>query len=253
MAFASPIAGSLLAALALLFTTPAAATEIDELIRHIDELWRGQTSHALMSMTVKTRRYERTMTLEGWSKGKEHSLTLVREPIKDRGIATLKVEANIWNYLPKIDRVTKVPSSMMSGSWMGSHFTNDDIVKESTYADDYDSVISFEGARDGRTIYEITSLPKPDAAVVWGKVMMVLDQASLAPTHALYYDEEGVLIRTMTFDQSKEIDGRLVPMRLTLQPEEKPTESTVVLYHGITFGVPLEESFFSLRNLKRRR
>ena len=173
--------------------------------------------------------------------------------IKDRGIATLKVEANIWNYLPKINRVTKVPSSMMSGSWMGSHFTNDDIVKESTYEDDYDSHISFEGAREGRAVYEMTSLPKPEAAVVWGKVVMTLDQATLAPLDALYFDEEGVLIRTMTFDQPREIDGRVVPMRLTLQPEEKPTESTAVVYHDITFGVPLEESFFSLRNLKRRR
>ena len=242
-----------LALSAMLTATAVPAMEIDELIRHIDRLWRGETSHATMSMTVKTRRYERTMTMEGWSRGKEHSLTLVREPIKDRGVATLKVEANIWNYLPKINRVTKVPSSMMSGSWMGSHFTNDDIVKESTYEDDYDSTISFEGERDGRAVYEITSLPKPDAAVVWGKVVMELDQTTLAPLNNLYYDEEGVLIRTMTFDQPREIDGRVVPLRLSLQPEEKPDESTAIVYHDITFGVPLEESFFSLRNLKRRR
>ena len=110
----------------------AQAMDVGELIRHIDRLWRGDTSHASMSMTVKTRRYERTMTMEAWSRGKDYSLVLIREPVKDRGIATLKVKDNIWNYLPKINRVTKVPSSMMSGSWMGSHFTNDDLVKEST-------------------------------------------------------------------------------------------------------------------------
>lgn len=239
--------------LALLFatSTSAMAIELDQLIRHIDQLWRGDTSRATMTMAVKTARYERTMTMEAWSRGKDYSLVIIREPIKDRGIATLKVEQNIWNYLPKINRVTKVPSSMMSGSWMGSHFTNDDLVKESTYQDDYDARISFEGERNGQLVYELTFIPKPDAAVVWGKVLMLIEQASLAPRQALYYDEEGVLIRTMTMDRIREIDGRQIPMRLSLQPEDKPGESTVVLYRDIRFDVPLETSFFSLQTLKR--
>jgi len=236
-----------------LVTLPVQAMEVSELIRHIDELWRGETSHANMSMTVKTRHYERTMTMDAWSKGKDYSLVVIREPIKDRGIATLKVKENIWNYLPKINRVTKVPSSMMSGSWMGSHFTNDDLVKESTFEDDYDSRITFEGERDGRAIYEMTSLPKPNAAVVWGKVVMFIDQKNLAPYKALYYDEEGILIRTLTFDELKQIDGRAIPMRMSLQPEDKPNESTVIVYHDIEFGVPLGDSFFSLQSLKQRR
>ncbi len=237
--------------LAVMF--PVQAMEVDELIRHIDKLWRGETSLATMSMTVNTRRYQRSMTMQAWSRGKDYSLVVIREPVKDRGIATLKVEENIWNYLPKINRVTRVPSSMMSGSWMGSHFTNDDLVKESTYEDDYDSSITFEGDRDGKAIYEITSIPKPDAAVVWGKVVMEIEQKSLAPYRALYYDEESILIRTMTFDQIQQINGRAVPMRMSLQPEDKPSESTVILYQSIEFGVPLEPSFFSLQNLKKRR
>jgi hypothetical protein len=245
--------GLLAGALLFIGSAPLQAMEVDELIRHIDRLWRGETSRANMSMTVKTRRYERTMTMEAWSRGKDYSLVLIREPVKDKGIATLKVEENIWNYLPKINRVTKVPSSMMSGSWMGSHFTNDDLVKESTFEDDYDSTITFEGERDGKAIYEMTAMPKPDAAVVWGKVVMLISQQSLAPFEARYYDEEGVLIRTMVFDQPQLIDGRTVPMRMSLQPEEKPDESTVIVYHDIVFGVELEPTFFSLQNLKRRR
>jgi len=237
----------------LLVSAPAMAVGVDELIQHIDRLWRGETSHATMSMTVKTRRYERSMTMEAWSRGKDYSLVVIREPVKDRGIATLKVTENIWNYLPKINRVTKVPSSMMSGSWMGSHFTNDDLVKESTFEDDFDSSVTFEGKRDGKMIYELTSIPKPDAAVVWGKVVMLVDQKTLSPHHALYYDEEGLLIRTMTFDQPQKIDARTVPMRLTLQPEDKPEESTVIVYKDIVFEVPLKDSFFSLQNLQRRR
>ena len=236
----------------MLLISPVQAMEVEQLIRHIDELWRGETSQAVMSMTVKTQRYERTMTMEAWSRGKDYSLLLIREPIKDKGIATLKVKENIWNYLPKINRVTKVPSSMMSGSWMGSHFTNDDLVKESTFEDDYRSVISFEGSRDGQAIYELTSTPNADAAVVWGKVVMEIDQKNLTPIRSRYYDEESVLVRTMRFDQLKKVGDRMVPMRMSLQPEDKPNESTVVIYHEIEFGVDLAESFFSLQNLQRR-
>ncbi len=239
--------------LLLIVSLPASAIELDELIRHIDELWRGDTSQATMTMTVKTRRYERSMTMEAWSRGKDYSLVVLKKPIKDKGIATLKVKENIWNYLPKINRVTKVPSSMMSGSWMGSHFTNDDLVKESTIEDDYISSISFEGKREGVAIYELTSIPKPDAAVVWGKVVMEIKQESLSPYRALYYDEEGLLVRTMSFDQGRKIGKRMVPMRMTLQPEDKPKESTVIVYKDIAFDIPLKDSFFSLQNLQRRR
>lgn len=241
--------GLLLAAVA----APVQATDVEQLIQHIDKLWRGETSQATMSMSVNTRRYERTMTMEAWSKGKDYSLVVIREPKKDAGVATLKVKENIWNYLPKINRVTKVPSSMMSGSWMGSHFTNDDLVKDSTFSDDYNSTITFEGLRGDKSIYEITSLPKPNAAVVWGKVVMTMQQENLVPLQALYYDEEGKLVRTMVFDQVEQVGDRAIPMRLSLQPEDKPEESTVVTYEDIRFGVDIGESFFSLQNLKRRR
>ena len=242
-----------LIALLLIVATPAQAITVDELVHHIDRLWHGETSHATMTMAVKTQRYQREMQLEAWSLGKDYSLVVIEKPIKDRGIATLKVEENIWNYLPKIDRVTKIPSSMMSGSWMGSHFTNDDLVRESYFADDYESTITFEGERDNRAIYELTAIPRPEAPVVWGRVVMEIDQDTLAPVSARYFDEAGSLVRTMTFDQVERIDERHVPLRLTLQPEDKPTESTVITYQDITFGVPIERSFFSLQNLERRR
>ena len=122
------------------------------LMRRVDEMWRGASSHALLTMTVKTRRYRRAMTMDSWSQGKEKSLVKILSPKKDRGITTLKVERNIWNYLPKINRITKIPSNMMMGSWMGSHFTNDDLVKESSFEDDYKSEISYKGMRDGKPV-----------------------------------------------------------------------------------------------------
>ena len=230
----------------------ASAVDLNELIRHIDTLWRGETSHADMSMTVKTARYQRSMSMEAWSRGTDYSLVVIREPVKDKGIATLKVQQNIWNYLPKINRVTKVPSSMMSGSWMGSHFTNDDLVHESSFSKDYTSTLSFQGARNGKQVYEVTAIPRPNAAVVWGKVVVVIEQGTLAPLQIRYFDEAGGLMRTMTLDQSRTINGRTVPMRMILQPQDKPGESTVITYRNIEFDVPLEASFFSLQRLRNQ-
>ncbi|MDH5302210.1 MAG: outer membrane lipoprotein-sorting protein [Gammaproteobacteria bacterium] len=243
----------LLAAGILFFTciSSVQAMEIEDLIRHMDKLWRGETSHALMSMQVTTKNYQRTMVMETWSRGMDHSLVVIKDPIKDRGVATLKVKENIWNYLPKIDRVAKVPSSMMSGSWMGSHFTNDDLVRESTFETDYDSTISYAGMRDGRLVYEIMSIPKENSAVVWGKIVMIMDQKTLAPLTSEYYDEEGELMRKMLFDKTRKINGFDVPMRMTLLPNDKPDESTIVEYQSIEFAVPLQENFFSLQNLKK--
>lgn len=242
----------------------------EELIKHIDDLWRGETSKANMTMTVKTNRYERTMTMDSWSRGTEYSLVLIREPIKDKNIATLKVKENIWNYLPKINRVTKVPSSMMAGSWMGSHFTNDDLVKDSSFENDYTSHISFQGERNGVQIYELSSIPNPDAPVVWGKVVNVIAQDKLIPIQTLYYGEpiqnnsnsndaketksvQYELVRTMIFSDIKQIEKRWIPMNMLLIPEDKPNESTEIHYNNIEFGVELPESFFSLQSLQRRR
>ncbi|SBS35929.1 hypothetical protein MAQ5080_03313 [Marinomonas aquimarina] len=239
--------------LLLVPSVTAAGLTVDDLVQHMDSLWRGKTSKAVMSMQVKTERYERTMSMASWSLGQDYSLVVIREPIKDKGIATLKVEQNIWNYLPKINRVTKVPASMMSGSWMGSHFTNDDLVKESSYAEDYESAISFTGLRDGTDVYEVTSVPRPDSAVVWGKIVMILRQQDLLPVEVRYFDEQEILVRTLTFADEKQLDGRLVPMRMTLQPVDKSDESTTILYEDIEFNVPIAPSFFSLQNLKRMR
>jgi len=226
--------------------------DANSLMRHVDRLWRSDSSQANMTMSVQTSHYKRTMKMEAWSKGKGRSLVIIREPKKDKGIATLKVNENIWNYLPKINRVTKVPPSMMSGSWMGSHFTNDDLVKENTFEDDYTSKISFSGKQDGVDIYEITSLPQPNAPVVWGKVVTKIEKSKLTPIVALYYDEEGVLARTMSFQDTRKIGSRYIPMRLELKPADKPDESTTVIYNDIKFDMKLSDGFFSLQNLKKR-
>lgn len=229
---------------------PDAAGSIDDLLKHIDALWRGQTSHALMTMTVKTARYQRTMSLEAWSMGAERSLVVIRQPLKDRGVATLKVEANIWNYLPRIDRVTKVPSSMMSGTWMGSHFTNDDLVKESTFSDDY---VAQRVPQGDDTLIKISATPKMNAHVVWGRVLLWIHLTEFYPKKIEYFDEQDRLVRTLHFDQVTRVGERIIPMRLRLQPSEHPDESTEIVYQSIDFDVPIQERFFSLQNLKNRK
>lgn len=247
----APMTRASLALLALCLAGPAAAADptIDELLNAADDVQRGESSHATITMQVKTERYERTMTMESWAQGTEKTLIRILQPEKDAGIATLKVEDNIWNYLPKVDRTMKVPAGMMGGSWMGSHFTNDDLVKESRMSEDFDGVIT--GRPTGGTgewVVELT--PKPDAPVVWGKVVARINPA-LVPTRIEYFDEKGALVRTMVFQDIRTMDGRQVPATMLLQPADKPDEFTRVSYDAIDFDVQIPESTFTLQALKR--
>lgn len=220
------------------------------LLKKIDQMYRGLSSKAIATMTVKTRRYTRTMKFESWSKGSDKSLIRILLPKKDKGVSTLKVGKNIWNYLPKIDRVTKIPSSMMMGSWMGSHFTNDDLVRESSFEDDYTSTITFEGTREGQAVYEITSVARPEAAVVWGSVVMVVEKKRLIPIKATYLDEEGEKIREMLFKNPEKLGKRWVPTLMVLKPLDKPEERTTMEYNRLEFDIPLSPGMFSLRGLR---
>jgi len=159
----------------------------------------------------------------------------------------------VWNYLPRVDRTIKVPPSLMMGSWMGSHFTNDDLVKDSRIVDDYDFEVAFDGERDGVDVWEFTMTPHPDAPVVWGRVDEQVRKDDLMPTWVRYFDEDGNLVRTMTFTDYRTMSGRLVPGTMLIVPADKPEESTTLIYHELSFDIPIDESFFSLRNLRATR
>jgi outer membrane lipoprotein-sorting protein len=222
-----------------------------DILERIDKMWRGESSFGELAMEIVTKHWQRSLTMEAWSLGKEYSLIKITAPVKERAVATLKVEKNIWNYLPKINRVIKIPGSMMMANWMGSHFTNDDLVKESTFVDDYTYSFSPGGSGAGDSIYEIECIPKPEAAVVWGKVVITVTRKDLIPIRELYYDEDGKLMRTMTFSEVRPFQGRTIPSVITLVPADKPDELTRVIYKSLQFGVDVDKDFFSLRNLKR--
>lgn len=224
---------------------------VEELLEATDDAARGEESVAVVSMQVKTDRYERSMKMKAWSKGTEHSLIRILEPAKDAGVSTLKVEDNLWNYLPKVDRTMKIPAGMMSGSWMGSHFSNDDLVRESRLSEDFTFEISKKPADEGSNgNYHITCTPKPDAPVVWGKVVVEVEPRKV-PVKVDYYDEKGELVRTMTYTDVQEVDGRLSPMTMTLTPHDKPGEFTRMTFSELDFDVDLDDGMFSLQSLKQ--
>jgi len=228
------------------------AATAKEILEKVDDLWRGESSFAEMTMDVVTENYQRSMKLKAWSLGKEYSLFIITYPPKDRGVATLKAGQDIWNYLPRVNRVIRVPTSMMMANWMGSHFTNDDLVKESRMSEDYTSEVTFQGSRDGNNVYELTLFPNPEAPVVWGRIVITVIQESLLPIRSLYYDEDGKLSRTMTFEGVKTLSGRLVPTVMTLVPEDKPDERTVITYESLELGLGLKKDFFSRSTLTRK-
>jgi len=225
---------------------------VKSLLNEVDDLWRGNSSYAITSMLVKTEHYSRTMRMEGWSKGKEYTLFRIIEPLREKGTATLKAGNHIYTYLPKTDRTIKLTSGMMMGSWMGSHLTNDDLVKEARLEDDYDAMISFEGERDGLNIIEFTLIPKRDAAVVWGKLTLIILADTHTPLVEYYYDEDMLLTRTISFTDIKNLGGRERPSVLRVIPADKPNEYTEFVYEQLEFGLELKDSVFSQSSLKKR-
>lgn len=228
------------------------SARVKQLLNKVDDLWRGQSSYAVTSMHVKTEHYERTMKMEGWSKGKEKTLFRVLKPLREKGTATLKSDNHIYTYLPKTDRTIKLTSGMMMGSWMGSHLTNDDLVKEARLEEDYMAEISFEGERDGQSIIEFTLTPREDAAVVWGKLELTILADSHIPVVEYYYDEDMVLARTIYFKDIAPLGGRERPTVLRVEPADKPGEYTEFVYEDLSLNIEVNERLFSLSSLKKR-
>ena len=234
--------------------SPAFATDEQrarEIVDRVDRLLRGDSSRGTVTMQIVTENWQRSLTMQILSQGTQNALVRIQQPKKEAGTATLKVDTNIWNYLPKVSRTIKIPSSMMMASWMGSHFTNDDLVKDSQLVRDYFLEIAFEGDRDGAPVYEFLLTPRPEAPVVWGKIELEVRQDDLMPTWQRYYDEDGTLMRELRFSAYTTLGGRLVPARMVMQPQDKPQEQTVIVYDDLEFDIPIVADTFSLRNLER--
>ncbi len=231
--------------------TYAANLNPEKILDNVDDIYRSNTSHGILTLAVNTTNWQRTLTLEQWSKDKNKHLIKVLKPKKEKNLATLRVDNNVWNYMPKVKKVVKIPSSMMSYSWMGSHFTNDDLVKQSRMAKDYDFSISFEGIRDEIDIVEIICIPKKNAAVVWGKVEVVVYREDFIPLTIIYYDEDLKVSRKLEFSNVQTLDNKKMPLKMKMIPEDEPGESTTIQWQEIKFDLAISDDFFSLHNLQR--
>lgn len=224
----------------------ACPASIRDLADKADRIAMGSSSQGIMSMKV----YKRgtiSMRMKVWSKGRDKFLAQIIRPSRLRGMATLKSGDNLWNYLPRMDRIVKLGSSMMGGSWMGSHFTNDDLVKETDMRKHY----TCTGHTEEGDALVISTKPRPNAPVVWGKVVMKIKKGSAIPIWTRYYDERGTLKRTMRFENVQTMGGRTFPTRMVLQPADAPSERTEVTYHHMKFDLALSDSLFTLQGLKR--
>jgi len=225
-----------------------------EIIKKADDKFNGEKSgYSEMAMTIERPTWERTIEFKSWNKESDRSLTLITAPASEKGQTFLKRGQEMWSWNPTINRLIKLPPSMMSQGWMGSDYTNDDILKESSMVDDYIHEISGEEEIDGRTCYKIKMTAKEDAAVIWGHQLRWIDKADFLFLKAELYDQDGYLIRTETGSDIRNMDGRMIPTRIELVPAEQEGHKTIIHIKSIEFNIPVEDRFFSQQNMKRVR
>ena len=244
----------LLIALVAVAPTPAdpAAREATQIVRDAVNHWRGLSSDSVMTMVIHRPDWERKMTMRAWTKGDERTLVRVLEPRKDRGNGTLTDDDNMWTYSPKVNRVIKIPSSMMGQSWMGSDFSNKDVARADDIIDQYDhSILSVEEL-DGVTVYEIESIPHEEAAVVWGREVLRIREDHVVLTHQ-FYDQDDELVKTLTSLEIGEMGGRVIALRQRMNKVEKPEEWTEIQVQSVEYEIELKDSLFTLSNLRNPR
>jgi outer membrane lipoprotein-sorting protein len=219
-------------------------------VDRVASLFSSKSSIATVKMQISNEDGQRDLSMKIWSLG-DKVLVRITSPQDEAGTAILKEGSDIRYYLPKSNRTVKIPASMAMTSWMGSDFTIDDLVKEPFLTRDYTIATSFEGQRGGVAVYEYTLTPKPDAAVVWGKIVLQFRQADSVPTWQGYYGEDGKLARELTFSEYKTKSGKVIPTRLVMQSADKPGAHTTIDYEDIAFDVPIVAGTFSLPNQKQ--
>jgi len=242
----------LLLGIALLGKANAQEMNAQQLVRAAMDHWRGLTSYSDMTMTIHRPDWERSMRMKSWSKGEKMSLVRVTEPKKDAGNGTLVNGNSMWTFTPKINRIIKVPSSMMSQSWMGSDFSNKDISKSTDIIEQYDHELVGQEERDGHVFYTVQSIPHEDAAVVWGKeVLVVRDDYVLVEQQ--FWDQDGVLVKSLETLDIQEMGGRPVARVMRMGKVDTPDEWTEITANDIEFDLELPENLFTLSSLRNPR
>jgi len=220
-----------------------------DIVEKIDELYRSDSSKALMEMEIVTPHWQRTLKMRVWSEGMDKTFIRILEPKKERGMGTLRVENEMWNYLPKTNKVIKIPPSMMMSSYMGSDFTNNDLVREYTFTEDYDFYLTEVESPEPDLIY-VKCVPHEGLPIVWGHILLAVRSSDYLPVWQKYYDEKGELVREMFFKDIKQFEDRRIPSVMELIPFTKEGHKTVMRYLEVKFDLQINESVFTLRNLR---
>ena len=246
-------------ALALLLFLPGPFASADtgtrdakDIVRDAINHWRGTSSQGAMTMTIHRPDWERSMSMESWTQGDKRSLVRVTAPRKDRGNGTLMDGNNMWSFSPKINRVIKVPSSMMNQSWMGSDFSNKDISRADDIVDQYDHILLSEAPADDYVAYEIQAIPHEDAAVVWGEEVLVVRGDNVLLEHR-FYDQDGELVKALRTLEIGEMGGRTVALQQRMEKADAADEWTEIIVDSVEFDIELSDNVFTLSNLRNPR
>ncbi len=223
-----------------------------QIVRDAIDHWRGLSSYSEMTMVIHRPDWERSMTMRAWTKGDDQSLVRVIEPKKDRGNGTLTDDNSMWTFSPKVNRVIKIPSSMMGQSWMGSDFSNKDVARADDIVDQYSHKILQREDIDGVVVYEIESIPFEDAAVVWGREVLKIREDHVVVEHA-FYDQDGALVKKLVSLEVGEMGGRTIALRQRMAKVDKPEEWTEISVNAVEYGIELKDSLFTLSNLRNPR
>ena len=238
-----------------LFSEPLAAQEIPDakaLVKAAMEHWRGINSYSEMTMTIHRPDWQRSMSMRAWSEGDKLSLVRITAPKKDTGNGTLLKDKDMWSYSPKINRIIKIPSSMMNQGWMGSDFSNKDISKSTDILEEYEHTLTTIDDQDGHTVYTIEAIPHEDAAIVWGReVLKIRDDFVLLEEQ--YWDQDGELVKLMKTTDIVEMGGRQVARVMRMGKLETPEEWTEMTVSAIEFDIELPSGVFTLSNLRNPR
>ena len=242
----------LVAFLLLQVSAPAWAIDARELVRQAIDHWRGVSSSGEMTMIIHRPDWERTMSMMSWTQGSKQSLVRVSAPQKDKGNGTLTLDNSMWNYAPKVNRVIKVPSSMMGQSWMGSDFSNKDVSRSDDIVDQYTHTLLDTFEDDGIKVYVIESIPLEEAAVVWGKEVITIRE-DLVMLKQEYFDQDGVLVKRMEALEVGEMGGRTVALRQRMSKIAEPDEWTEMQIISMDYDTELDDSLFTLASLRNPR
>ncbi|WP_256541659.1 outer membrane lipoprotein-sorting protein [Mucilaginibacter aquariorum] len=228
----------------------AGAQDAKEIVRKADEKMRGATMQAEIIIKTVRPTWSREMQCKIWTKGNQLSMILIQSPAKDKGTVFLKKRKEVWNWMPVLERNIKLPPSMMSQSWMGTDFTNDDLVKESSVVEDYNQTILGDTVIQNKSCYIIRMIPKPATAVVWSKVIICIDKTDFLELNNRFFDDDGQLINTMNSYDIKLMHDRIIPTRFEMIPADKKGQKTIMIYSNIQYNKPIDDNFFSLEKMK---